>query len=63
MGKEILNFGNIEISKNKFYHHKILVPLRDADIEKVLVCNKIYFGEKNTLLVTYIMIIKLSHCI
>ena len=46
MSKEILNFGNIEISKNKFYHHKILVPLRDADIDKVLVCNKIYFGEK-----------------
>ena len=46
MGKEILNFGNIEISKNKFYHHKILVPLRDADIDKVLVCNKIYFGRK-----------------
>ena len=22
MGKEILTFGNIEIEKNKFYHHK-----------------------------------------
>ena len=22
MGKETLKFGNIEIEKNKFYHHK-----------------------------------------
>ena len=22
MGKEILKFGDIEIEKNKFYHHK-----------------------------------------
>ena len=38
--------------------------LKDIDIEKVLVSNKISFGEKNylsTLLVTCIMIIKLNH--
>ena len=35
---------------------------RDVDIEKVLVCNKISFSDKNyTLLVTRIVIIKLSH--
>ena len=34
----------------------------DVDIEKVLVCNKISFSDKNyTLLVTRIVIIKLSH--
>ena len=34
----------------------------DVDIEKVLVCNKISFRDKNyTLLVTRIVIIKLSH--
>ena len=44
MGKEILVFGNIEIKKN--YHHKSPIPLRDADIEKVLVSNKTSFGEK-----------------
>ena len=47
MGKEILTFGDIEIEKNKFYHHKTPVPLRDVDIEKVLVSNKISFGEEN----------------
>ena len=63
MSKEILTFGNIEIEKNKFYRNKIPVHLRDVDIEKVLVSKKISFGEKaiNTLLVTCIMIIKLSH--
>ena len=60
--KEILMQGNIEIEKNTFYRHKTPVRLRDVDIEKVLVSNKISFGEKNksTLLVTYIMIIKLN---
>ena len=47
MGKEILTFGNIVIEKNKFYCHKTPIFLRDLDIEKVLVSNKIYFGEKN----------------
>ena len=46
MGKETLTFGNIEIEKNKFYCHKNPNFLKDIDIEKVLVSNKIYFGEK-----------------
>ena len=60
MGKEILTFGDIEVEKNKFYHHKILIFLRDLDIEKKLVS-----GEKtiNTLFVTCIMIMKLNHYI
>ena len=40
MGKKILMFGNIEIEKTPIY-------LKNEDIEKVLVSNKIYFGEKN----------------
>ena len=47
MDKDILTFGDIEIEKNKFYRRKLPVPLRDVDIEKVLVSNKISFGEKN----------------
>ena len=47
MGKEILTFGDIEIEKNKFYRIKIPVHLRDVDIEKALVSNKISFGEKS----------------
>ena len=33
MGKEILTFGNIEIEKNKFYHHKAAICLGDVDTE------------------------------
>ena len=46
MGKEILTFGDIEIEKNKFYHDKSPVPLRNVDIEKVLVSSKVSFGKK-----------------
>ena len=47
MGKEILTFGDIEIKRNKFYRYKSPVPLRDVDIEKVLVSSKISPGENN----------------
>ena len=33
MGKEILTFGNIEIEKKRFYHHKAAILLGDVDIE------------------------------
>ena len=47
MGIGILTFGDIEIEKNKFYRNRIPIPLKDIDIEKVLVSKKISFGEKN----------------
>ena len=64
MGEEILTFGDIEIEK-KNYCNKTPIFLNDADIEKVLVSNKISFGGKNykyfTILVTCITIKNLSH--
>ena len=38
--------GNIEIEKNKAYHHKTCILEGDVDIEKVSVSNKIPFGKK-----------------
>ena len=63
MGKE--TFGDIEIEENRFYHYTSPIFKKDVDIEKVLVSNKISFGEKtrNTLLLACIMIMKLSHYI
>ena len=46
MDKEILTFGDIENEKNKYYHNKIFIFCKEVDIEKVLVSNKISFGEK-----------------
>ena len=65
MGKEILMLGDIEIEKNKFYHHESSIFLEHVDIENVLVSKKISSGEKtiNTLFVTCMMIIKLNHYI
>ena len=47
IGREILMFGDIKIEKNEFYRHKSPIFLRDVDIEKVLVSNKIFFSEKD----------------
>ena len=47
MFKEILKFGDIKIEKNTFYRQKTPIFLKDVDIEKVLVSNKIFLGEKN----------------
>ena len=47
MSKEILTFGNIEIEKNRFCRPKTPIFLKDVDIEKVLVSNKISFDEEN----------------
>ena len=47
MGKEILTFGIIEIKNFFFYHHKAPILGGVVDIQKMLVSNKISFGEKN----------------
>ena len=44
---EILTFGKTDIENDKFYRHKSPIFLEDVNIKKVLVSNKIYFGEKN----------------
>ena len=37
----------MKLKKKKIYSYKSPVTLRDVDIEKVLISNKISFGEKN----------------
>ena len=45
-GKDSLIFRDNEVEKNKFYHTKTSVFLKNVD-EKALVFNKIFFDEKN----------------
>ena len=45
--KEFFTFWDIEIEKNRFYRNKTPIFFKDVDIEKVLVSNKISFGDKN----------------
>ena len=47
MGKQILTFVKTEIEKNKFHRYRTPIFLRDVDIKKALVTNKISFGGKN----------------
>ena len=62
MVKKSYRLANLKLKKKIFTAIKAYF-LKHVDIEKVLVSNKISFGEKtrNTLLVTCIKIIKLSH--
>ena len=36
MGQQILTLSNVEIERNKFYHHKTPILLGDVDVEKVI---------------------------
>ena len=47
MGRKMLTLEDIEVKKSKLYHNKTPISAQDEDIEKVLVSNKISFGEKN----------------
>ena len=47
MDKGISPFAVIEINENEFYRSKAPFILKDVDIEKILVSNKISFSEKN----------------
>ena len=46
MSQKILKFEDIEIEKRTFYSYKRRAALRDVDIEKVLVSNKICLAKK-----------------
>ena len=47
MGKTTIRFGDIEIKKQKFHQHKRSISAKNIDINKIVVCNKVYFGKKN----------------
>ena len=42
MEKATIKFGDIEIKKQKLHQHKRPI----LDINKIVVCNKVYFGKK-----------------
>ena len=46
MGKTIMKFGDIEIEKQKFHHHKRSISIKNVDINKIVVSNKVSFGKK-----------------
>ena len=47
MEKTILNFGDIEIKKQKFDQHKRPISIENIDINKIVVSNKVSFGKND----------------
>ena len=45
MGK-IIKFGDIEIQKQKFHQHKRPIAIKNIDMNKIVISNKISFSKK-----------------
>ena len=56
MSKEVFTFGDIEIEKYKFYCHESPIFLKDVDIKKALVSNKVSFGEKKKKVLYWLLV-------
>ena len=44
VGKAIVKFGDIGIQKQIFHQHKGPIQIKNIDINKIIVCNKILLG-------------------
>ena len=62
--ENIIKFGDVEIQKQKFHQHKEPISIKNIDINKVVVSNKVSLVKKhlNILLATK-MLKKLDLCI
>ena len=48
MGKNNeIKVGNIEIKKPKFYQYQSPISIKNIDIDKIVVSNKVSFGKKS----------------
>ena len=41
-----IKFDDIEIQKQKFYQHKVPISIKNIDINKIVVSNKVSFIKK-----------------
>ena len=46
MENKIIEFGDIEIKKQNFHQHKIPIPIKNIDVNKIVVFNKVSFDKK-----------------
>ena len=44
--EKIIKFGDIEVQKQKFHQHKEATSIKNIDINKIVVSNKVSFGKK-----------------
>ena len=59
MEKAVIKFDDIKIPKQKFHQHKRPITIKNVDIDKIVVSNKVPFGKKGFKLATK-MLKKLS---
>ena len=43
--KSVIKFGDLEIEKQKFHQHKRHISIKNIDIDKTVVSNKVSFGK------------------
>ena len=46
MKKMVIKLGDIKIEKQTFHQHKRLISIKNIDINKIVVSNKVSFGKK-----------------
>ena len=46
MEKTIIKFGDIEIEKQQFYQYERPISIKNIDINKIVISNKVLFGKK-----------------
>ena len=44
--EKVINFGDIEIQKQKFHQHKQPISIENIDINKIVLSNRVSSGEK-----------------
>ena len=44
--EKVIKFGDIEIQKQKFHQDKEAISIKNIDINKIVVSNKVSFGKK-----------------
>ena len=49
MEKIIIKFSDAEIEKQKYYQHKSPISIKNIDINKIVVSDKVSFGKKKVL--------------
>ena len=46
MEKTVIKFGDVKSTKQKFHQHKLPISIKNIDINKIVVSNKVFFGKK-----------------
>ena len=60
MEKAVTKFGDIEIEKQKFHQHKTHISIKNIDINKTVVSNKVFYGKKGFKYFISLKILKLD---